>query len=1027
MYLCCRTIRLFLVGAFFILSSFAIAQNDLPHPTANMENIPAGSYVIPMDNDHQAVVPAGQAPFNLKAYGLVNKFLQNGIPVKWAIKSGKALDGIDFSAMAEQITPTSSPAAMLDFRGGPFIVPDTTLPCGVSSIQLITEWGDNVSAYKLTQSVMVDIQHTITHRPKIAVFNNGGNELLQTKILDAAGIGNYRIIDAVDIAEISYCYTFASEAHATPTQVTTAVADAVKTFVMNGGNFLAQCDAIESYETKSLFHTTNDLFVANTKNINNTYPNPDMAISQIHGLIQSNPGGSVSNWTLANGSSWKSYYFPVVEGASDQIVIGAAHLIDANSPGGNVYYLGGHDYGRAMTGNPGPATNEVDLTDIERINGIRVYLNAVFVPSGTKKVAWVTVGAPVVDVACGDSIMLGCHQKSAAGSTYLWEPATGLSCPTCANPMASPGTTTTYTLVVTNGCVVNDQVKVNVTSPAPAQYSNTAACVGSATKFTDETANANYWKWDFGDPASSDNSSLLQNPTHTFSKAGSFQVSLIAGVYPQCLDSVTQTVTVDSASIIIVKGDSICSGTSTTLVASGANTYFWAPATGLSTTNGPSVIANPTQTTTYTITSANANGCVSTATATVTVNKTPVISVPGATICQGSTAILTASGANTYSWSPFQTLTDSVGATVNSTPTTTTTYTVTGTDANTDCKSNTMVTVKVNAVPVVMVDSASICTGETINLKATGAYTYVWSPNKDINTTTEAEVNVHPSVTTTYTIIGTDKNGCKDTTTTVLRVNPNPVITVTAAQICPGDTAILTATGANSYVWSPDYRLSSTTSNPVSSYTQVSTNYIVKGTNTFGCSSTGSAKVIVFPKPQAIIEANPNPASIYDPTIRFTSHSSGAITWQWYFGDPINSESTKENNTFIYPKEMATYPVMLIVTNQYGCIDTTTLDVSIKDEFSIFVPNTFTPNNDDVNDVFFASGHGIDETQYHMWIFDRWGNMIWKSNTWGETWDGKANGGGKLALIDTYVWKIEVKEKYTPTVHQLVGHVNIVK
>lgn len=77
--------------------------------------------------------------------------------------------------------------------------------------------------------------------------------------------------------------------------------------------------------------------------------------------------------------------------------------------------------------------------------------------------------------------------------------------------------------------------------------------------------------------------------------------------------------------------------------------------------------------------------------------------------------------------------------------------------------------------------------------------------------------------------------------------------------------------------------------------------------------------------------------------------------------------------------------------------------------------------------MFFPSGHGIDETDYHMWIFDRWGNMIWKSSTWGETWDGKANGGSKIAQIDTYVWKIEVKEKDTPTVHHLVGHVNIVK
>jgi gliding motility-associated-like protein len=1028
MHLCCRMVKLFL-ASFLFISSFVFAQSDLPNPPANMENIPAGSYVIPMDNDHQSVVPAGKAPFNLKAYGLVNKFLQNGIPIKWVIKSGKALDGIDFSGMAEQITPSTAAAALLDFRAGPFIVPDTTLPCGVSSIQLITEFGDNVVAYKLTQAVTVDVRYTLTHRPKIAVFTNGGNELLHTKILDAAGVGNYLTIDAKDIAQIEYCYTFASEAHATPAQITTTVADAVKTFVLNGGNFLAQCDAIESYEGKSLFHTTTGISILNNQNITHAYPNPDLAISQFQGVVQSNPGGSVSNWSLANGSSWKSYYYPVVNNLNngDNIITGAAHIIDANAPGGNVFYLGGHDYGRAMMGNPGNATNEVDLTSIERINGMRMYLNAVFIPSGSKKVAWVTVGAPVVDVACGDSITLGCIQKAAAGSTYLWEPAAGLDCPTCANPKASPGTTTTYTLVVTNGCVVNDQVKVNVTPPAPAQYSNTTVCLGTETKFTDSTANANYWKWDFGDPSSTDNSSLLQNPGHTFSKSGTFQVSLIAGFYPQCLDTIIKTVTVDSASIITVNSDSICAGTSTTLVATGASNYIWIPATGLSTTIGSSVIASPTQTTTYTISSSNANGCASVTTTTVTVNKRPVISVPDAVICEGSYAILTASGADKYSWLPYNSLSDSVGTSVTSNPIITTTYTVTGTDANTGCKSVTTTTVKVNTLPIVTVDPASICSGGSTTLKVTGAYTYVWTPNSGINTTTEAVVTARPSFTTTYTIVGTDKNGCKDTTTTTLTVNATPVITVSSAQICPGDTATLTASGANSYVWSPDYKLSSTTSNTVESYSQVATSYTVVGTNSSGCSSTASATVTVFPKPEAIIEANPNPASTYDPTIHFKSRSTGAVTWHWFFGDPINSESGKENNIFIYPKEMGTYPVMLIVTNQYGCVDTTTLTISISDEFSIYVPNTFTINGDGVNDVFFPSGTGIDETQFHMWIFDRWGNMIWKSNTWGEVWDGKANGGSDIAQIDTYVWKIEVKEKYTPTVHQLIGHVNILK
>lgn len=1023
--MCCRIIKLF-IACFIFISFVTVAQNDLPNPVANIESIPAGSYIIAMDNDHQAVVPAGQAPFNLKAYGLVNKFLQNGIPVKWAIKSGKALDGVDFSATVDRITPTATNGETLDFRGGPFIIPDTTLPCGVSSIQLIMDWGNNVAVYKLTQATSVDIRYTITHRPKIAVFNNGDNQLLQTKILDAAGIGNYQVIDAKDIATIAYCYTFASEAHAGRDRITTTVADAVKTFVLNGGNFLSQCEAIDSYEFGNLFHTDNGITIMPMNStITNNYPNPDLAFSQFHGQVIANPLGSLGKWTLATGSSWKSYYYPVISDGSDIIAASGAHIIAPNAPGGNVFYLGGHDFGKA-TFSGGSATNEVDLTDIQRINGLRMYLNAVFVPSGSKKVAWVTVGAPIVSVACGDSIMLGCRQSAAAGSTYRWEPATGLNCPTCANPIASPSTSTTYTLVVTNGCVVNDQVQVNVTPPKPAQYSNTAACLGSATKFTDETTNATSWKWDFGDPASADNTSTLQNPTHIFSKSGSFQVSLIAGASAQCKDSITKTVVVDSASVISVSSDSICTGTSTTLTATGGNTYTWSPPIGLNTTTGTSVIANPKQTTTYTISAANANGCVSTTTATVTVHASPVISALGASICEGGTASITATGADKFSWAPYQSLSDSVGTTVIANPASTTTYTVTGTSIN-GCKATTTVSVTVNPSPAITVTGASVCTGGSATLRVTGAYTYAWSPKDGINSTTESEVIATPNSSITYTVIGTDKNGCKDTATALLTVNPTPVITVTPAQICPGDTATLTAAGADSYLWSPDYKLSSTTSNPVESYTRVATSYQVKGTNSFGCSSTASVKVSFYPTPTAYIVANPNPASVYDPTINFKSNSNGAVTWHWFYGDPNNSESTTENGFFIYPKENATYPVMLVVTNQYGCVDTTELDVYIKDGFSIYVPNTFTPNDDDVNDVFFASGNGIDEKDYLMRIFDRWGNMIWKSNTWGESWDGKANGGNKLAQIDTYVWKIDVKEKDTPTVHHFVGHVNIVK
>ena len=117
----------------------------------------------------------------------------------------------------------------------------------------------------------------------------------------------------------------------------------------------------------------------------------------------------------------------------------------------------------------------------------------------------------------------------------------------------------------------------------------------------------------------------------------------------------------------------------------------------------------------------------------------------------------------------------------------------------------------------------------------------------------------------------------------------------------------------------------------------------------------------------------------------------------------------------------------LIVTNQFGCVDTTQIVVEIKGQYSFYIPNTFTPDGDGINDGFMPKGTGIDASDYGFYIFDRWGNLIWQTNIWGYAWDGRANNGENIAQIDTYVWKVRVKELDTHIVHNYIGHVNIVK
>jgi len=119
------------------------------------------------------------------------------------------------------------------------------------------------------------------------------------------------------------------------------------------------------------------------------------------------------------------------------------------------------------------------------------------------------------------------------------------------------------------------------------------------------------------------------------------------------------------------------------------------------------------------------------------------------------------------------------------------------------------------------------------------------------------------------------------------------------------------------------------------------------------------------------------------------------------------------------------YPVTQIGINQDGCTDTIASDVIIAPQATRYVPNTFNPNGDGKNDFFLAYGDFIDE--FHMMIFDRWGNLIFESNDIQKGWDGKANGGSELAQIDTYVWKISFTEKYSGHYHRIIGHVNLIK
>ncbi|MCH7534932.1 MAG: hypothetical protein IH948_04180, partial [Bacteroidetes bacterium] len=410
-----------------IESADLFAQPDLPNPPANLEFIPSGSLVIPMDTISQNLIP----PFNLKAYGLINALVQNDIPVKWIIRSGKAKNGIDFTSNVERLYPSFLPAAPVDFISGAFVVEQQYVNApfysfGKTASQVISSFGNSVAVYQLRNNENLDVRYTLDQRIKIAVFNNGGNQLLHTKILDFASFPNYVEIDAGVFTGLLECYTFASEPHWKSTKLSdTSITQKVRDFVMEGGNFFGQCRGILTYEDYELFHSNFSINILNT-NVANAYYNDDLAYMQFHGNVVANQGGSERNWIL-NGGAWLPgfYYAISSDVGKDTIVAAGAHLIGPNLPGGNVFYLGGHDYFAKGAG---------DWMDLEQINAARMYLNAALIPSGRPTQFQVEI-VPDTTICLGESIDLGGSPTGPPTATYHWVPAISVDDSTNSNPV----------------------------------------------------------------------------------------------------------------------------------------------------------------------------------------------------------------------------------------------------------------------------------------------------------------------------------------------------------------------------------------------------------------------------------------------------------------------------------------------------------------------------------------------------------------------------------------------------------------
>jgi hypothetical protein len=254
-------------------------------------------------------------------------------------------------------------------------------------------------------------------------------------------------------------------------------------------------------------------------------------------------------------------------------------------------------------------------------------------------------------------------------------------------------------------------------------------------------------------------------------------------------------------------------------------TYAWTPSTGLSASNISNPVANPLLTTTYTLTITNtSNGCTGTGTVTVSVNNTaPTVNAgQDQTVCAGQSVTLNATGANTYTWN------NGAIQGVAFTPSTTQTYTVQGTNTVNGCTSTDQVIVTLNALPTVSAGTnQTVCAGTSVTLTGSGASSYAW------NNGVSNGVAFSPTNTQTYTVTGTDANGCSNTAQVTVTVNALPVVSAGPNQsICAGTAVTLNGSGATNYTWNNGV------SNGVAFTPTNTQTYTVTGTNANGCQGT---------------------------------------------------------------------------------------------------------------------------------------------------------------------------------------------
>lgn len=537
-------------------------------------------------------------------------------------------------------------------------------------------------------------------------------------------------------------------------------------------------------------------------------------------------------------------------------------------------------------------------------------------------------------------------------------------------------------------------------------------CIPQSVLFLNDSQNGNAYLWDFGDGSTS----TEEEPIYQYTEPGSYVVQLIVYDTTGCFSSDSVTLVVDIGAFsggVVEPITPICPGESYQLEAFGGQFYEWTPAGLLDDPTSSNPMATIDQTTTFSVIVSDTCGS-ETLQVTLEVFNNSISITSETTICLGNSVQLEVVGTGTVIWNPSIYLDNPNSFTPTCTPDTSITYIATvTTDEGCVNHDTTVVTVFFDPPVPLLDDQVELCLGSQVAIFVGGGDNYNWIPDPFIVSTDGSVAIVNPTINQWFYV--EVENACGSILDSIYASVIE--IEITAGNdtiICPKQAAYLWANGAVFYEWQPSGTVVSQFGNEATVIPNSSTNYMVIGIDENGCFDTAFVYVALFPYPS--FETSNDILAFYGDEIQLEAFSDLVGTYVWSPAEYLSCIHCQ--NPIATPNQEITYEVTF--TDLNGCASEEYITITY--DAVVYVPNTFTPNNNGTNDVFEISGGNLIEME--CLIFNRWGELVHTMNSPNESWDGTFN--GATCQDGTYIWKLKYTD-FTNEQYEISGHVNLIR